>query len=209
MAHGCHPDLRCQKNIVFHQPRDYHFTGLQRRKQDHACVVAGTASTRERNYPHTLATVWGPDQKEPCILLTDEKPDDMLAKVYGVLSWIEMGFQGLKREGWSWQCPRRADHARAPCGLIMAGAGHRHTVRGCLWHAGKRRTLSAGQNFLAECHLSSYVLHVSPKFLLVGSLLANRETIFHLSFQIQREDPGPICPGKAQLSRSGSVVWPS
>jgi len=60
----------------------------------------------------TLVAVWGRDQAEPWLLLTDLAPDDVGVSWYGVRVWIELGFRALKSMGWHWERTRRTDPTR-------------------------------------------------------------------------------------------------
>jgi hypothetical protein len=60
----------------------------------------------------TLVVVWGQDQHEPWLLLTDRAPDAVEGSWYGLRAWIELGFRALKSMGWHWERTRRTDPAR-------------------------------------------------------------------------------------------------
>ena len=60
----------------------------------------------------TLVVVWGRDQAEPWLLLTDLAPDDVGVGWYGLRVWIELGFRALKSLGWHWERTRRTDPDR-------------------------------------------------------------------------------------------------
>ena len=61
----------------------------------------------------TLLACWGPQYKEPWLILTDLLPHQASAAWYGLRSWIEDCFKDLKRDGWQWQNTRMTDPARA------------------------------------------------------------------------------------------------
>lgn len=60
----------------------------------------------------TLVVVWGQDQHDPWLVLTDLAPDDVEGSWYGLRAWIELGFRALKSMGWHWERTRRTDPAR-------------------------------------------------------------------------------------------------
>lgn len=60
----------------------------------------------------TLVVVWGQDQKEPWLLLTDLDPERVGVGWYGLRTWIELGFRAIKSLGWHWERTRRSDPAR-------------------------------------------------------------------------------------------------
>jgi hypothetical protein len=61
----------------------------------------------------TLLACWGPQHKQPWIILTDLPPDLASAAWYSMRSWIEDSFKDIKRGGWQWQNTRMTDPARA------------------------------------------------------------------------------------------------
>jgi hypothetical protein len=60
----------------------------------------------------TLVVVWGEEQQEPWLLLTDLEPAAVDGAWYGLRVWIELGFRALKSMGWHWQRTRRSDPVR-------------------------------------------------------------------------------------------------
>ena len=71
----------------------------------------------------TLVVVWGADQKEPWLLLTDLPPEEVDGSWYGLRTWIELGFRALKSFGWDWERTRRTAPLRiARHWLVLAVA---------------------------------------------------------------------------------------
>ena len=71
----------------------------------------------------TLLVVWGKDQREPWLLLTDLPPDAVNGSWYGLRVWIELGFRALKSMGWHWERTRRTNPTRiARHWLVLAVA---------------------------------------------------------------------------------------
>lgn len=111
---GWHPLLRIRPDATF-------APAGQRRQRAHE-LVPGPGWTWVGEgvaYKHaakriaaTLMVVWGPDQKEPWLLLTDLAPDEVEGSWYGVRTWIELGFRALKSMGWQGERTRRTDPVR-------------------------------------------------------------------------------------------------
>jgi hypothetical protein len=87
-------------------------------------VGAGVAfKHRPARLAATLVVVWGADQAEPWLLLTDLDPDAVDGSWYGLRTWIELGFRALKSFGWDWERTRRRDPERiARHWLVLAVA---------------------------------------------------------------------------------------
>jgi hypothetical protein len=90
----------------------------------HCWVGAGTAyKHKPARLAGTLVVVWGRDQHDPWLLLTDLAPEAIGVSWYGLRVWIELGFRALKSFGWHWERTRRTDPARvARHWLVLAVA---------------------------------------------------------------------------------------
>jgi len=66
----------------------------------------------QRRLECTLMACWEAGYEEPWFLVTDLDPDQAEGLWYGMRSWIEGGFQLLKRGGWQWQATRMTDPDR-------------------------------------------------------------------------------------------------
>jgi Transposase DDE domain len=111
---GWHPLLRLQNDILFPP------VGQQRRAARQLLNGPGSGWVGKgiafRNRPQrragTLIALWGTDEKDPWLLLTDLPPERVGVCWYGLRIWIELGFRALKGMGWQWQRTRRTDPAR-------------------------------------------------------------------------------------------------
>lgn len=111
---GWHPLMRIRPDATFAP------TGHRRQRAKELIPGAGWGWVGEGvAYKHasarlaaTLVVVWGADQKEPWLLLTDLAPDAVDGSWYGLRAWIELGFRALKSFGWDWQRTRRTAPAR-------------------------------------------------------------------------------------------------
>jgi hypothetical protein len=110
---GWHPLMRVRGDAVF-QP----LGGCRRPARQlipgpgYAWVGRGTAFSNPRRRFGTLLVVWGQNQREPWLVLTDLAPEDVGVCWYGLRVWIELGFRALKGVGWQWQHTRRTDPER-------------------------------------------------------------------------------------------------
>jgi hypothetical protein len=87
-------------------------------------VGAGIACKhRATRLPATLLVVWGTDQREPWLLLTDLPPARVDGSWYGLRVWIELGFRALKSLGWHWERPRRTDPRRVARHWLVLAVG--------------------------------------------------------------------------------------
>ena len=112
---GWHPLMRVRSDAIF-QPQG----GCRMPARalvpgpGHGWVGTGTAfyspKLRRRG---VLVVVWGDDQVQPWILLTDLPPESIGVCWYGLRVWIELGFRALKGVGWQWEHTRRTDPVRA------------------------------------------------------------------------------------------------
>ncbi len=113
-ALGWHPLMRVKGNTTFQplggrrQPASRLIPG-----PGYAWVGRGTAFRQPKvRRCGTLLVVWGPNQQEPWLVLTDLSPGDVGVCWYGLRVWIELGFRALKGVGWQWQHSRRTDPDR-------------------------------------------------------------------------------------------------
>ena len=113
-ALGWHPLMRVKGNTTFQplggcrQPASRLIPG-----PGYAWVGRGTAFRQPKvRRCGTLLVVWGPNQQEPWLVLTDLSPGDVGVCWYGLRVWIELGFRALKGVGWQWQHSRRTNPER-------------------------------------------------------------------------------------------------
>jgi hypothetical protein len=114
VENGWHPLLRIRPDATFAP------AGQRRQRAQELVPGAGWcwvgAGVAYKHQPArlaaTLIVVWGPDQHEPWLLLTDLPPDAVDGSWYGLRAWIELGFRALKSMGWDWQRTRRTAPAR-------------------------------------------------------------------------------------------------
>jgi hypothetical protein len=111
---GWHPMMRIRPDATFaptRQPRQPARTLVP--GAGWYWVGEGTAyKHKPKQLAGTLLVVWGSDQKEPWLLLTDLPPEQVEGTWYGLRGWIELGFRALKSFGWDWQRTRRTHPAR-------------------------------------------------------------------------------------------------
>jgi hypothetical protein len=111
---GWHPLMRIRPDATFTP------TGL--RRQPARALVSGPGccwvgagiafKEKAKQLASTLLVVWGQDQREPWLLLTDLPPDDVDGSWYGLRVWIELGFRALKAFGFHWERTRRTHPMR-------------------------------------------------------------------------------------------------
>jgi len=122
---GWHPLLRLQNNTRFH-PLGEHCQSAAKliTGPGEAWVGEGTAFSAKANRRRgTLIVVWGPDEKEPWVLLTDIRPAEVGVWWYSLRVWIELSFRVIKAMGWRWEHTRRIQPQRvARHWLVMAVA---------------------------------------------------------------------------------------
>ncbi|HLE81009.1 MAG TPA: transposase [Dehalococcoidia bacterium] len=121
---GWHPLMRVQGEATF-QPQGG--TRLAARflapGPGYAWVGQGVAFCPPKARAGTLLVVWGHDQAEPWLVLTDLPPDNAGVSWYGLRVWVELGFRALKGVGWRWEHTRRTDPDRvARHWLVLAVA---------------------------------------------------------------------------------------
>jgi hypothetical protein len=123
--HGWHPRMRIRPAATF--------APAGARRQRARALVPGPGcgwvgdgiafKHRPKRIVCTLVVVWGEDQQEPWLLLTDLPPDQVGVSWYGLRTWIALGFRALKRLGWPWQRTRRTAPERvARPWLVLAVA---------------------------------------------------------------------------------------
>jgi hypothetical protein len=94
----------------------------------------------------TLLVVWGPDQREPWLLLSDLAPEAVEGSWYGLRVWIECGFRALKSFGWHWERTRRSDPTRiARHWLVLAVATLLSLAVGTRLEEAEARGISPGR----------------------------------------------------------------
>jgi hypothetical protein len=151
-ALGWHPLLRVRSEAVFTP------TG-QDRVRAASLVQPGTAwigtGIAFRHAPKrlaaTLVAVWGEQQREPWLLLTDLLPHEIDPGWYGLRLQIEASFTSLKSRGWQWQRTRRRHPARvARHWLVLAVATLLSAATGTRLEEAARRHRSPAQ--LPVCH---------------------------------------------------------
>jgi hypothetical protein len=124
--HSWHPLQRHEQGLWF-RPAGYHAfhrAASLVSKPGEAWIGTGVAfkSTASQR-PATLVVVWGEQEAEPWVLLTDLAPEEVGLSWYGLRIWVEFGFRVLKWMGWQWQKSQRTDPDRvARHWLVMAVA---------------------------------------------------------------------------------------
>lgn len=122
---GWHPGLRVQDTITL-QPRGHarHRARTRVPGPGHAWVGRGVAfRAAPLRQSGTLLVVWGPDQRDPWVVLTDLPPEHIGVCWYGLRVWIELGFRALKGVGFQGQQTRRTEPTRvARPWLVLAVA---------------------------------------------------------------------------------------
>jgi hypothetical protein len=112
---------------------DAHFAPLGQHRRPARALIAGPGKAwvgdgtafkaKGVRLRGTLMVVWGEEQAEPWVVLTDLAPDQLGIAWYGLRVWIELGFRALKRMGWHWERTRRTTPLRvARHWLVMAVA---------------------------------------------------------------------------------------
>jgi hypothetical protein len=122
---GWHPLPRLQNTITC-QPIGQHRQPARKLVTSPGQAWVGRATVfkdRRKQRTGTLVVVWGQDEKEPWVLLTDLPPETVGVWWYSLRVWIELGFRALKGVGWQWQKTRRTDPDRvARHWLVLAVA---------------------------------------------------------------------------------------
>jgi hypothetical protein len=110
-------------------------------------VGAGVAyKEKAKQLAATLLVVWGADQREPWLLLTDLPPEDVDGSWYGLRVWIELGFRALKSFGFHWERTRRTDPRRvARHWLVLAIATLLDVAVGTRLEDADRRGMAPGR----------------------------------------------------------------
>lgn len=113
-AHGWHPFLRINLRRRYRPKGTADFLPMSQLLPSPGSTWAGRVTCFASNSVEgTLLACWGPQYKEPWLILTDLSPELASAAWYGMRSWIEDSFKDLKRDGWQWQKTRMADPSRA------------------------------------------------------------------------------------------------
>ena len=111
---GWHPFLRINLRSMYRPKGRADFLPMSQLLPSAGCVWAGKITCFTHNSVEgTLLACWGPQYKEPWLILTDLPSERASAAWYGMRSWIEDSFKDLKRDGWQWQNTRMQDPARA------------------------------------------------------------------------------------------------
>lgn len=113
-ANGWHPLMRVRPDATFAPAGERRQRARELVPGAGWCWVGAGVAYKEaaKRLEATLVVVWGQDQAEPWLLLTDLAPDDVGVGWYGLRTWIELGFRALKSFGWHWERTRRTDPAR-------------------------------------------------------------------------------------------------
>jgi hypothetical protein len=111
---GWHPVMRIRPDATFAPTGQHRRPARQLVPGAGWCWVGAGVAYKEaaKRLEATLVVVWGQDQAEPWLLLTDLDPDAVGVSWYGLRVWIELGFRALKSMGWHWERTRRTDPDR-------------------------------------------------------------------------------------------------
>lgn len=113
-AMGWHPFLRINLGGSYHAKGKANFQPMSQLLPSPGQTWVGEVTCfASQPLEATLLACWGPNHKEPWLILTDLPTCQASATWYGLRSWIEAGFKDLKRDGWQWQNTRMTDPARA------------------------------------------------------------------------------------------------
>jgi hypothetical protein len=113
-ACGWHPFLRINLGSTYRPKGTAEFLPMKQLLPAPGQAWSGEVTCFASNSVEaTLLASWGPQYKEPWLILTDLAPDQACAAWYAQRSWIEDSFKDLKRGGWQWQNTRMSDPARA------------------------------------------------------------------------------------------------
>lgn len=111
---GWHPFLRINLRSTYRPKGEANFLPMSQLLPTPGSTWAGRVTCFANNSVEgTLLACWGPQYKEPWLILTDLAPEHASAVWYGMRSWIEDSFKDLKRDGWQWQNTRMSDPSRA------------------------------------------------------------------------------------------------
>jgi hypothetical protein len=111
---GWHPLMRQAANVTFRP------AGQQRVKASSLVRGPGAAwvgrgvlgAAKHHQRKGTLLVVWGAEQKEPWVLLSNIAVSKHSTSWYSLRSWIESGIRALKSHGWQWHKSQRSDTTR-------------------------------------------------------------------------------------------------
>lgn len=113
-ACGWHPFLRINTGSLYRPKGTAAFVHMRHLLPQPGKTWAGQVTCFANNpVEATLLACWGARHKQPWFILTDLLPESTSAAWYGLRSWIEHGFQDLKRGGWQWHNTRMTDPDRA------------------------------------------------------------------------------------------------
>ena len=111
---GWHPFLRINLRSMYCPKGQTGFRPMSQLLPAPGSVWAGKVTCFANNsIEGTLLACWGPQYKEPWLILTDLPPEQASAAWYCLRSWIEDSFKDIKHDGWQWQKTRMSDPARA------------------------------------------------------------------------------------------------
>lgn len=113
-ASGWHPFLRINLRSLYRPKGMATFLPMRQLLSSPGKIWTGQVTCfANHSVEGTLLACWGPQYKEPWLILTDLLPQQASAAWYGMRTWIEDSFKDLKRDGWQWQNTRMTDPARA------------------------------------------------------------------------------------------------
>jgi Transposase DDE domain len=110
---GWHPAMRIRPQGRYRRPQSKHWQELDR------MAFRGMKSTRQRVVCFkgdpllcTLWVQWPAQYDEPCLIVTDLSPRQLVGHPYALRVWIECGFKDLKRGGLHWEQSKITDPHR-------------------------------------------------------------------------------------------------
>jgi hypothetical protein len=111
---GWHPLMRIRPDATFAPTGEHRQQGRALLPGPGWCWVGEGVAYKHKpaRLASTLVVVWGHDQRDPWLLLTDLPPEAVEGSWYGLRVWIELGFRALKSFGWHWERSRRTDPTR-------------------------------------------------------------------------------------------------
>ena len=144
---GWHPLLRIRSEAVFAPSGQERVPAAALVQPGQAWIGTGVAFRHApKRLAATLVAVWGHEQREPWLLLTDLRPHDLDPGWYGLRMSIEASFASLKSRGWQWQRTRRRHPRRvARHWLVLAVATLLSAATGTRLEEAARRDRSPAQ----------------------------------------------------------------
>lgn len=110
---GWHPVMRIRPQGLYRRPQSKRWQSLD------AIAFRGMKSIRRRvvcfkgdPLPCTLWVQWPAQYDEPCLMVTDLAPRQLVGNPYALRIWIECGFKDLKRGGLHWEQCKITDPQR-------------------------------------------------------------------------------------------------